>query len=220
MWTLFFLFVIGAYLLASIPFGLIIARKVKSVDISQAGSGNVGATNVAREVGIKWGVITLLADTLKGLIPVMLAQGYVGTSLGSQECLTGLIGLSALIGHQFPVYRRFRGGKGTATCLGVFLAIAPLSCLYSGMVFLSVVIFWRYISLGSMIAALSLPIWLYLLGHTGSLIVLSLLMAVSIVFLHRGNIRRLVQGSERKWKKKVKAIDPSNGPDRHQSKTL
>ena len=201
MWTLFIVLLIGAYLLASIPFGLFISQKVLRLDITKAGSGNIGATNVAREVGLKWGVITLLADVLKGFIPVVFARYLLGSTVEISEALSGTVGLSALLGHQFPVYNRFRGGKGVATCLGVFLAISPISCLFSGIVFFILVALWRYISLGSILGALTMPIWLYATGHLTFMILSSLVMSLLITFQHRENIQRLIQGKERRWQK-------------------
>jgi len=201
MWIVFAVLLIGAYLLGSIPFGVLISKKVARLDITKAGSGNIGATNVAREVGLKWGVITLLADVLKGFIPVVLAHYLLGSSIEMNEALKGMIGLTALLGHQFPVYSHFRGGKGVATCLGVFLAISPISCLFSGVMFFILVALWRYISLGSILGALTMPIWLYLTGHSTFMILPSLVMSLLITFQHRGNIQRLIQGNERRWEK-------------------
>ena len=212
--------VIGAYLLASIPFGLLISRNAARLDITRAGSGNIGATNVAREVGLKWGIITLVVDTLKGFIPVALAHSLLGCSAEILEFLKGIVGLSALLGHQFSIYNRFRGGKGIATCLGVFLAISPLSCLFSGIIFLILVSLWRYISLGSLVAALTMPIWLYLLGHSTPLTVISVIISLLITLLHRENIRRLIQGNERRWQRgEVTVIDQPDGIGPHRSKT-
>lgn len=202
MWTAFIVLLIGAYLLGSIPFGLLIGKKVERLDITKAGSGNIGATNVAREVGLKWGIITLLADTLKGFIPVAFAYYLLGSSTEINEALKGMVGFSALLGHQFSVYNRFKGGKGVATCLGVFLAISPISCLFSAIVFFVLVYLWRYISLGSISAALSMPIWLYLVGHSTSMILLSVIMSLLITVQHRENIKRLIQGNERRWERR------------------
>jgi glycerol-3-phosphate acyltransferase PlsY len=221
MWLVFIALLVAAYLLASIPFGLLISRRVVRLDITKAGSGNIGATNVAREVGLKWGIFTLLVDILKGFIPVTLAHYLLGSSAEVQEALKGIVGLSALLGHQFSVYNRFRGGKGVATCLGVFLAISPLSCLFSGIIFFILVSLWRYISLGSILAALTMPIWLSLTGHSIFMILMSLIISLLITLLHRENIRRLMQGNERRWQKReATVIDQPNGLDPHQSKTL
>jgi len=200
MWTAFIGFLIGAYLVGSIPFGLMIGRSAGHVDVSKAGSGNIGATNVAREAGLKWGLVTLVVDALKGFIPVALAYHGIGPPADTAEALSGIVGMAALVGHQFPIYNRFRGGKGIATGLGVFLALSPMACLFSGTVFVVVVILWGYISLGSILAAFTLPLWLFLLGHSKQLALLSLVIALLITFLHRGNIQRLLKGNERKWR--------------------
>jgi glycerol-3-phosphate acyltransferase PlsY len=201
MWTVIIILLIGAYLLGSIPFGVIISRAVIRLDITKVGSGNIGATNVAREVGLKWGVITLVADALKGYIPVALAKYMFGSSTETAEALAGIVGILALLGHQYPIYNRFKGGKGIATGLGILLALSPISCLFSGIIFVVVVILWGYVSLGSILAALTVPLWLYIAGHSTFLILLSLIMSVLITFRHRGNIQRLLRGNERKWHK-------------------
>ena len=200
MWTAFIGFVIAAYLLGSIPFGVMIGLSFGHVDVSKVGSGNIGATNVAREVGFKWGLVTLVVDALKGFMPVALAYHSIGAAVDTTEGLVGTVGMAALLGHQFPIYNRFRGGKGIATGLGVFLALSPMACLISGMIFVVMVILWGYISLGSILAALGLPLWLLILGHSKQLVLLSLVIALLITFLHRGNIQRLLQGNERRWR--------------------
>jgi len=200
MWTALIGFLIGAYLLGSIPFGLMIGRSFGHVDVSKAGSGNIGATNVAREVGVTWGLVTLVVDTLKGFMPVALANHSIGPTADTAEVLIGIVGMAALLGHQFPVFNRFKGGKGIATGLGVFLALSPMACLFSGTVFVVMVILWGYISLGSLLAALGLPLWLLVLGHSKQLVLLSTVIVLVIVFLHRGNIQRLLQGNERRWR--------------------
>jgi glycerol-3-phosphate acyltransferase PlsY len=199
MWSIFIGLVIGAYLLGSIPFGLIVGRRVRGLNITEVGSGNIGAANVAREVGLAWGIVTLLADALKGFMPVAAVPCLLGVSAETDEILRGLVGLAALLGHQFPVYNPRKGGKGVATALGVFLAISPVSCLFSGTVFLIVVGLWRYISLGSMAAALSMPGWLSIGGHLDFLIIASMAMSLLIVLRHRDNIQRLARGNERRW---------------------
>ena len=207
-WGLFIAFLIGAYLLASIPFGLVISQRVAKLDITKAGSGNIGAANVSREVGIKWGILTLLADALKGFIPVVISLYLLGSSTEMQEALGGSVGLVALLGHQFPIYNRFKGGKGVATCLGIFLALSPISCLFSGIAFLTLVSFFRYISLGSIVGALTMPIWLYGMGHSSLLIIVSAIISLLITVKHIGNIQRLIKGNERRWqiKKSQKSV--------------
>jgi glycerol-3-phosphate acyltransferase PlsY len=201
MWVLFIALLTAAYLLGSIPFGLLISQKVAKLDITKAGSGNIGAVNVAREVGLKWGIITFLADILKGFIPVICAYYLLGSSAEINEALKGMIGLAALLGHQFSIYNRFKGGKGVATYLGVFLAISPISCLLCGMIFFILVWIWRYLSLGSIVASLTMPLCLYFMGHPNVIIILSLIISFLVTFKHRENIGRLVRGNERRWQK-------------------
>jgi len=201
MWILFIALLTAAYLLGSIPFGLLISQKVAKLDITKAGSGNIGAANVAREVGLKWGIITFLADTLKGFIPVIFIHYLLGSSAEINEALKGMIGLAALFGHQFSVYNRFKGGKGVATYLGVFLAISPISCLLCGIIFFIFVWVWKYISLGSIVASLTMPLCLYFMGHPNVIIILSMIISFLVTFKHRENIRRLVRGNERRWQK-------------------
>ena len=202
MWVCFIILLIAAYLLGSIPFGLLISQKVGRVDITKVGSGNIGAANVAREVGLKWGIITLFTDMLKGFIPVLCAQYFFKSATEINTALIGMIGLAALLGHQFSVYQHFKGGKGVATYLGVFLAISPISCLLCGMIFCIIVWVWRYISLGSIIAAFTMPLWLYLTDQSGPLIVVSSVISLLIIVSHRENIQRLIHRSESRWKKR------------------
>jgi len=122
MWIFFIALFIAAYLLGSIPFGLLISQRVVKLDITKSGSGNIGAANVAREVGLKWGIVTLFLDTLKGFIPVICAWYLLKSSAEINEALIGMIGLAALLGHQFSLYLHFKGGKGVATYLGVFFS--------------------------------------------------------------------------------------------------
>jgi glycerol-3-phosphate acyltransferase PlsY len=207
-WSFFIALLIGAYLLASIPFGLMISKRVAKLDITKAGSGNIGAANVSREVGLTWGILTLLADALKGFIPVAISLYLLGTSTEMQEALGGSVGLAALLGNQFPIYNRFKGGKGVATSLGIFLAISPISCLFSGIAFLTLVSIFRYISLGSIVGALTMPIWLYSMGHSSLLIIVSAIISLFILVKHIGNIQRLIKGNERRWqiKKSQKSV--------------
>lgn len=201
MWVLFIALLAVAYLLGSIPFGLLISQKVARLDITKVGSGNIGASNVAREVGLKWGIITFLADILKGFLPVICAYYILGPPAETNEALKGMIGLAALLGHQFSVYNRFKGGKGVATYLGVFLAISPIACIVCGIIFFIFVWVWRYISLGSIVASLTMPLCLYFMGHPRVIIVISLIISFLVTFKHRENIRRLSRGNERRWQK-------------------
>jgi glycerol-3-phosphate acyltransferase PlsY len=194
------LYAFGAYLLGSIPFGKLIARKVARIDITKKGSGNIGATNVAREIGIGWGLLTLLLDMLKGLVPVALFSAYGHPSAPTFQIGLALTGLCALLGHQFSLFESFRGGKGVATALGVYLGISPLTCLVAVPLFVFVVYKWDFVSLGSLVASCAVPILLALFGEAIPLILGSLIAAALICFKHRDNIRRLSQGTENRWR--------------------
>ncbi|HEU0265881.1 MAG TPA: glycerol-3-phosphate 1-O-acyltransferase PlsY [Geobacterales bacterium] len=186
---------VAAYLLGSVPTGLLIARAKGGVDIRTAGSGNIGATNVYRTMGRTAGVITLMADAVKGFLPVFAAQ-----MLDFPPIWIAAIGLAAFLGHVFTVFLRFKGGKGVATGLGVFLAASPLAVLSSLAIFIIVVLVWRYISLGSILAAAVTPIFILLFTHSGTLTLMGTVIAAIIIVKHHENIRRLVAGTESKFK--------------------
>ena len=135
-WAVYF---VGAFILGSIPFGQIVSRKVASIDITTRGSGNIGATNVARELGMKWGIVTLVLDMMKGLVPVLASMFQVTQGGGWQFIGPSTVGLCALAGHQFSCFRKFHGGKGVATALGVYLAISPLSTFLALVLFVLIV---------------------------------------------------------------------------------
>ena len=190
----------ASYLLGSIPFGMVMAKLVGAGDVRRAGSGNIGATNVARVAGPVPGLLTLLLDALKGWLVVWLAMRFLhGQALGMV-----LAGLFALLGHCFPVWLRFRGGKGVATAAGVFLALCPAAMLGAAMLFLLVVGFWRYVSLGSIAAAAAIPLLVYLLwaphfAPPPSVTITSLTIAALVIYQHRGNVARLARGEEPKF---------------------
>lgn len=186
--------VIAAYFLGSIPTGLLLG-KAFGVDIRSTGSGNIGATNVYRTLGKKIGLLTLAGDCLKGLVPV-LAMKY----LGSSDLWIALAGLAAFLGHVFPVFLGFKGGKGVATALGVFLAVSPLAVLCSLMIFLLVVMKWRYVSLASITAACAMPVFVIVIEHKSFPTLLAVIIASIIIQKHRDNIERLKAGTERKFK--------------------
>jgi len=190
----------AAYLLGSIPFGLLLTRLFGGGDVRKSGSGNIGATNVARVAGTLPGILTLLFDVAKGAAAVWLA-GRV-----SNESATWMMiaALATLLGHCFPIWLKFRGGKGVATAAGAFLALCPAALLGSVILFLLVVFFWRYISLASISAAASMPLLIYILWapqHAPPPIVTfgALAAAGIIIYKHDGNIQRLVQGEEPKF---------------------
>ena len=190
------LLTIGGYLSGSIPTGVILAKLFGTKDIRQEGSGNIGATNVYRVLGKGLGALTLVGDVLKGVIPVILACTLVGN-----EIWIAVVAFVTFLGHLFPVFLRFRGGKGVATALGVFLVIAPLVVPFSIIIFVLVVMKWRYVSLGSLTASVLMPIFLCVLGYPIAYVNLSLVMGCLIFYRHRGNIKRLREGGEKKMSK-------------------
>ena len=182
--------ILVAYLLGSIPTGYLLGM-LAGVDVTKSGSGNVGATNVARVLGPWQGVLTLIADTGKGLIPVILAM-QLGASLGA----TVLVGTAAFLGHLYPIFLRFKGGKGVATAFGVFIALAPLAALILLVVFALTALTSRIVSLGSIVTAATAPLILWLFHYPPLVIGVAAFIGVAIIFRHRGNIHRLINGSE------------------------
>jgi glycerol-3-phosphate acyltransferase PlsY len=193
----------SAYLLGSIPFGKLVARRVAHINITQRGSGNIGATNVARELGITWGLVTLFLDILKGFLPVFLYTHYFFNAGIEYEICLSIIGLSALLGHQFSIFMGLRGGKGVATAIGIYLAISPLICLAAVIVFILTVYIWDFVSLGSMIAVIIMPFLLVFSGASQPIVTCSIIVAALICLKHKGNITRLIRGKERKWRRKT-----------------
>jgi glycerol-3-phosphate acyltransferase PlsY len=185
-----YLLVFVAYLLGSVPTGYILGS-LAGVDVRKVGSGNVGATNVARVVGKRHGIFTLVADISKGFVPVIVA-----VNLGLTPVATACVGIAAFLGHLYPVFLRFEGGKGVATALGVFLGVAPWATVVLIGVFAVALLTTRFVSLSSMVAAASAPIVLWLSAYPPILIGMSFFIAVMIVLSHRGNIQRLLSGTE------------------------
>ena len=195
-----------AYLLGSIPAGYLLVRLFRQEDIRAVGSGNIGATNVAREGGTGLGVATLLLDLLKGVLAVMIARKLAGTvGFPAGYDLQALAGLFAVLGHMFPVWLGFRGGKGVATGLGVFLALVPLTALASVVLFAIVFAITRYVSLASLVAAVSLALIAVLTDARHRLIVdlVYLVIPLLVVFKHQGNISRLLARTEPKFGRKA-----------------
>lgn len=186
-------FVVFAYLLGSVPIGFLLGS-LSGLDIRRAGSGNIGATNVARVVGKGQGLATLLGDAAKGFIPAFLSL-QLGYSLAATE----LVGLAAFVGHLYPVFLRFKGGKGVATAFGVFLGLAPMATLLLVGVFLIVVFVSRVVSLASLVAASLAPVVFWLFSYPLFLVGLSLLISLGIILRHRENIQRLLSGAEPKF---------------------
>jgi glycerol-3-phosphate acyltransferase PlsY len=182
-----------AYLIGSVPTGLLLG-KAYGIDVRKEGSGNIGATNLYRTLGRKIGVITLIGDCLKGLIPVMVVM------FSNMPEYAVWVGLAAFCGHVFSVFLRFKGGKGVATALGVFLALDPLAVAIALVVFIALMLIWRYVSLGSIAAAASMPLAVVLLGGRKELIIATFVIAVVVIAKHHENIKRLLAGTERRFK--------------------
>lgn len=192
--VLFFGLIFLAYLLGSIPTGLLLG-KAYGIDVRTEGSGNIGATNLYRTVGRKVGIITLLGDTLKGVLPVLAVKC---SNLPVEYA--AWVGLAAFCGHVFSVFLKFRGGKGVATALGVFLALSPVAVGIALMVFALLMLIWRYVSLGSIVAAAVMPIAVWLRGGSRVMVAVTTLIAVIVIIRHIENIKRLVAGTENRFK--------------------
>lgn len=201
-----------AYLLGAIPFGLLVARW-KGVDIRKAGSGNIGATNVFRTVGRGPGILTFLLDAIKGLVPALLfpaaAAGLTNLQFGQGLGLS--CGALAIVGHTWPAYLGFRGGKGVATGLGVVTGLAPASAGCGVAAWLLVFLALRYVSVASIAAALVVPLsaWYFYLGQGALLPALLSLLGLLIVWRHRENIRRLREGRENRFSFNKKRPQPA-----------
>ncbi|HKW31612.1 MAG TPA: glycerol-3-phosphate 1-O-acyltransferase PlsY [Candidatus Acidoferrum sp.] len=191
---------IAAYMLGSIPFGLLLTKAFGRGDVRKVGSGNIGATNVARAAGPLAGVFTLILDVAKGAAAVLLAE-----RLSNDSAIWMMIAaFAALLGHCFPVWLRFKGGKGVATAAGIFLVLSPLACLAAVILFILVVIFWKYVSVGSVSAAAAMPLLIYLLwaprhAPPPSVTFGTVAVALLIIYKHRGNLQRLLEGAEPKF---------------------
>jgi glycerol-3-phosphate acyltransferase PlsY len=191
------LLVLLGYFLGSIPFGYLLVRLHSGRDVRFLGSGNIGATNVARTAGWVPGVATLIFDAGKGFGAVWLAGHFSGESIRFMT----YAGLAAILGHLFPLWLRFSGGKGVATATGAFLGISWQAVVAAGAVFLIVVLFWRYVSLASVSAAAALPLLVYVLyapGHAPPAVVSAstLLASVLVIVKHQENLKRLMAGKE------------------------
>ena len=210
----FLILIIFAYFLGAVPFGFLIG-KAHGKDLRLLGSGNIGATNATRALGKKWGYLCLLLDVLKGLTPMVLVPMLdlvdAQTASPGRLALWLLVGCAAVLGHVFPVYLKFKGGKGVATSLGIVLGLWPYYTLCGLGVFsiwLVTLLIWRYVSLSSILAAVSFPVLLLLsilildkpwdLVELWPLVLAAILMATLVIVRHADNIKRLLDGSELK----------------------
>lgn len=176
--------------MGSVPVGFILGSR-SGIDVRTAGSGNVGATNVARVVGKRQGILTLIADTAKGFLPVILAM-----QLGASLAATVLVGAAAFLGHLHPIFLKFKGGKGVATALGVFLAVAPMATLVLVALFAVTVLASRIVSLSSILTAVAAPIIFWLFSYPPLVVGMAAFIALAITCRHHSNIRRMMNGSE------------------------
>jgi glycerol-3-phosphate acyltransferase PlsY len=184
------------YLLGSVPTGLILAKLFAKVDPRKSGSKNIGATNIFRTAGKSLGILTLVGDLLKGAIPV-----WIAIQRGESNLWIALSGLTPFLGHIFPIFLGFKGGKGVATALGVYLMISPIAVLIEFLIFAGVVWKWRFISLGSISCATTIPILIaFFRSDSQAYFIVSVLIAALILYRHQSNISRLLQGTENRWK--------------------
>ena len=197
-------FIVAAYLIGSLSFAVIVSRVMGLADPRTFGSGNPGATNVLRTGKKAAAALTLLGDGVKGWMAVVLAQ-WLGPRFGLAEPEVGMVALAVMAGHIWPLFFGFRGGKGVATALGLFLYLAPGAVALVLLVFLATLRLFGYVSAASLAGAASMPLWLFLLGGEPWKITLALFVAAMIWLKHIGNIKRLLAGTEKPWNKK-------NGP--------
>ena len=191
-----FLLIIVAYLIGAIPTGVILTRLTGMEDIRNVGSGNIGATNVYRIAGWKLGIATLIGDCLKGMLPLLIAQrGFSLTGSGLAS-----IALAAFIGHCYPIYLGFKGGKGVATALGIFLVLSLQAVLCALIIFVITLWRWRYISLASISAAVVIPLLVLLFERSLPFFSATLIIAGIVIWKHKANIERLHSGTENKFK--------------------
>jgi glycerol-3-phosphate acyltransferase PlsY len=192
------------YLLGSIPTGLILTKLFSKVDPRKMGSKNIGATNIFRTAGKALGILTLIGDVVKGIIPIAIAMRWPLTEhwgLPVDYWIT-IAGLSPFLGHIFPIFLGFKGGKGVATAVGVYLPISTSAVLIELFIFLGMVWKWRFVSLGSITCAITIPILIAFLKDSRAYLILSIIIATLILYRHQSNIAKLLQGTENKWRAK------------------
>lgn len=185
------LLIVFSYLLGSIPVGLLLTKAFSKQDPRQVGSQNIGATNIYRAAGKTLALLTLAGDAMKGFIPVSLAVAW-----HFSEVWISLAALAAFVGHLYPMFLRFKGGKGVATALGIFLALCPLAVLFDLFLFAGVLVTWRIVSLASMSAACIMPVLLWIFTGSQPYLIMTICVGILIVYRHKANIQRLIAGQE------------------------
>jgi len=199
-WKIFLLYLFS-YLLGSIPFALVFSLP-QGVDPRKAGSKNPGATNVARLLGKKWGLLTFLGDSGKGIVALLIASYFIKQSSFPKEFILAGVGFFAVLGHLFSIFLKFKGGKGVATTIGVFLFLTPKAMLAGLFLFFITVALTGFVSAGSLLTTLLLPFFIYFFGYPKAYVTCSALLGALIWIKHRDNIKRLLRGEEKSWKKK------------------
>lgn len=200
------LVLIAAYVLGSIPFGYLLVRAKEGADVRETGSGGTGATNVSRRAGKVAGLVTLLLDAAKGALAIFLAREFLTPDFGINWWVAG-VSVVAIVGHIFPVWLGFRGGKGVATGVGVFLSLAPVAVACAGLIFILIILATRYVSLSSIGAVIAFPLCVWLLSAfvkpvpgLMEILAAAVIGGSLIIFMHRENIVRLVRGTESKFR--------------------
>ena len=184
------------YLFGSVPTGLLLTKLFSKIDPRKMGSKNIGATNIFRTAGKRLGILTLVGDLLKGAIPVVIAIQW-----GESDLWIAIAGLTPILGHIFPIFLGFRGGKGVATALGTYLVISPIAVFIECLIFAGIVWKWKFISLGSLTCATTIPILIaFMRSDSKAYFMISVIIAALILYRHQSNISRLLQGTENKWK--------------------
>jgi glycerol-3-phosphate acyltransferase PlsY len=196
------LLIVIAYLIGSVPFALILARRLGTADLRRIGSGNLGAANVLRTSGVRAGITVMLLDVAKGAGSVMLAQRF------DAGAVTAAAGLAAIVGHVFPIWLRFRGGKGVATACGVFSVLTPLAIGPTLAVFLGAVWISRYVSVGSILASVALPPIAYATGSPAPVLGAAVAASTLILIRHRTNLARVLAGTEQRIGLRLMSREP------------
>lgn len=198
--------ILAAYVIGSVPFALLLSRRAGGQDLRRVGSGNLGAANVLRAAGLRAGIAVALLDIAKGALSVALAR-----QMSDQPAAAAVAGLAAIVGHIYPVWLRFRGGKGVATACGVFSVLTPMSMLPALAVFALTVSLSKYISLASVLGSITVSVGAYLSGSPRATTISAIVASTLIVFRHRTNLARLQRGRERRFGARELAGDAAPG---------
>lgn len=191
------LFILGAYLLGSIPFGYLIAKS-KGIDIRKVGSGNIGATNVGRALGKRWKFVTIILDALKGALAVIFSRLYFNGETEIEQLAPFFTSTAAIMGHNWTIFLKFKGGKGVATSAGVITFLSPYSALASFITYLTVTRVTKYVSLGSMVSGCVMAITMHFVHQNQYYTIFGCLLATLIIAKHHTNIKKLIKGEENK----------------------